>query len=262
MANNATILVKERKDELDAKLEQINQAIKDRRPMSDVSKLEDELSNCEKLYLAAKRTELYESMNATENPIKTALLTRKFKTYKHKPVKQEDGTLVKYVFNEVAKEFDLLDFCEKSGLNTEWDEKIQELNCLFAAKLSGELDTAKKQQEVIDDFLMSENARNFARELLSGKVKISNTHIKNVLQEAIDGILFEGDGDENAIKSLAADLRYLEVTYAKRSKKIKFGIECSKTGDMRTKVCDIIERILTNGVWTIDYKPAKKESNS
>ncbi len=98
-----------------------------------------------------------------------------------------------------------------------------------------------------------------AKRLDAGETAVSNTQLQKLIQACIDGIIFVDNGaGENKIKANNRDFKYLKACYGKRSRACAVKVPDHK--EALSLIADIVYRILTDGVYTIDYKVAKKAS--
>lgn len=239
--------------------EALNQAIKEGKSATDVDRLEKTLKESEDGFNAYQKSIFLNKLAETENPVLEALKNREYPIVSHKPLKDDDGTIIGYHLampedkDAKTKLIDIVDVCKKVDLSTEWQYDIQHLNLLLTVKTAQELGyTAEQIAKVNDSYAMSK----VARQIKDGQTPTSNTQIQKLMQDCIDAILFIDDGKgANTVKANNRDFKYASVCYGRRSRALV--VKVPNHNEMKNIIYDIMQRIVTNGVYTVDYKMMK-----
>lgn len=155
---------------------------------------------------------------------------------------------------EKERQIDLLAFCKRAKLDTDWQyivSKFNQLMCLRTAKTLG-FSTAE-----IKALTSSYYLRDLAKQIEMGATPTSNTQVCKQLQRVIDNILPNENGEAN-YKCNNYDVAYLDALYSKKSNKSRLTVRVSNDAFLRRTLVDILYRLVTGGKYGVDgYKQVK-----
>lgn len=190
-----------------------------------------------------------------ENPVLAAIKTY---SYNIMGVKIDKDTNLMEMTSDKSRQIDLLKFFRWCNMSHLWEYKVAKMNQLMCLRVCKELGmTPEEISRVKGLYYLKEAAK--AEEM--GAVPTSNSQIVKLLQMTIDAILFIDDGKgHNKIRAISRDASYLAMVYAKRSNKNKHCVTVARDNFMTTLIMDVMNRIVTNGVYGVDgYKPVKAD---
>ena len=229
---------------------------------------EKEISN----YAEIAQMLCFDECAGAENPMIAAVLTLSYpvitirdkvegdgevKTLKREFVEDENGNLTKY------KTIDLLKFeryvkdrtGHGIGADPKWSFMIERLNLLFALDCAVGLG---KGQEFIDEMKDCYAINEASKEINFGvKDPKAGTPISNTgLLKAVSAVVTAMIGEEYGKKALTHDVKFLKIASAKKSKKA-LTIQCANHKFMRSYLAEVCNRIITGGVYDVEYKKVK-----
>ena len=232
---------KNRKDELlaayEAKIAEVNKACSQK---YDVEGKLAELANIEKEFRQIRESEVFAGLMDTHQAIEL----HHFTTISHKKLTDE-GVMTGVEKSEKRVQIDLKRFCEIKGLDLDWFYELQALNKRLTLRVAESIGVSAAEMRKIND---SYNMEKLAKEIQLGKTPTSNTQIVSHMQRVLD-MLSPGEGKVNG-----HDLGYVMACYTKRNNKASLRVQCSKHTMLLSLMGDVFYRIVTNGVYGVDYK--------
>lgn len=211
----------------------------------------------EKDYATCAANAMYDEYAAKPNPIVEIIKAYGYKTIGHKEThskdKDEPDRIISVDATEKERQIDLLAFCKRAKLDTDWQytaSKFNQLMCLRAATQLG-VDTKK----LAKTYFLQEAVKKIAM----GGTPTSNTQVCKLLQRVIDEILPNEDADGKPIyKCNNHDVAYLDDLYGKKSNKARLTVRVSNDAFLRRILVDICHRLVTGGMYGVDgYREVK-----
>lgn len=217
-----------------------------------------DLDAAEKEYATLAANAMYDEYAKKENPIIEVIKAYSYKTIGHKEKRNKDDNnrVVSVDPIEKDRQIDLLAFCTRAKLDTDWQYtagRFNQLMCLRAAKELGADVKAIAKSYFLKDAV---------KKIEMGATPTSNTQVCKLLQRVIDEMLPNEDADGKAIyKCNNYDVRYLDDLYGKKSNKAMLTVRVSNDAFLRRILVDIAYRLITDGKYGVDgYKTIKEEN--
>lgn len=229
--------------------------------LKTMNELDVALKQLEVDYQTEMAKVVYDACLATDNPLKTAVATYSYNVLSHKDNKEEGIVVERVLKDDRVRQIDLLKFCKysqdkkaKIQLPTDWQYTVMKFNQLLCMRAAKELKfTAAQVKKIATTFYMEE----IARKVNLGETPDSNTQICKQLQACVDAILFEDDGKgKNVYKVNNHDVAYLLMLYTKKGKSA-LAVQVAKHDFMRRLIGDVLNRIVTDGKYSLEYKEIK-----
>lgn len=234
---------KNRKDELmaayNAKIAEVNQACS-KGTNADVEGKLAELVNIEKEFRAVRESEVFAGLMDTHQAIEL----HHFDTIGHKKTTDE-GRMTGVEASKRTVQIDLKKFCEVKGFDLGWFYELQALNKRLTLRVAASIGVTAAEMKRIDD---SYNMDKLASEIQLGKTPTSDTQVVKHMQKVLD-MLSPGEGKVNS-----HDLGYVMSCYTKRNNRAALRVQCSKHSVLLSLMGDVFYRIVTKGVYGVDYK--------
>ena len=234
---------KSRKAELlkdyEAKIAEVNQACA-KGTNADVEGKLAELVNIEKEYRSLRESEVFAGLLDTHQAIEL----HHFTTIGHKKTTDE-GRMTGVEKAERTVQIDLKKFCEVKGFDLGWFYELQALNKRLTLRVAETIGVTAAEMKRIDD---SYNMDKLASEIQLGKTPTSDTQVVKHMQRVLD-MLSPGEGKVNG-----HDLGYVMSCYTKRNNRAALRVQCSKHTILMSLMGDVFYRIVTKGVYGVDYK--------
>lgn len=234
---------KNRKAELlkdyEAKIAEVNQACA-KGTNADVEGKLAELVNIEKEYRSLRESEVFAGLLDTHQAIEL----HHFTTIGHKKTTDE-GRMTGVEKAERTVQIDLKKFCEVKGFDLGWFYELQALNKRLTFRVAETIGVTAAEMKRIDD---SYNMDKLASEIQLGKTPTSDTQVVKHMQRVLD-MLSPGEGKVNG-----HDLGYVMSCYTKRNNRAALRVQCSKHTILMSLMGDVFYRIVTKGVYGVDYK--------
>lgn len=202
-----------------------------------------ELKKTENEYRAVLEKQVFTSLA----DIHEALVKHHFTTIAHKRI-TDNGIMTGVEKSEKMVQIDLRKFCEQRGFDLGWYYEMQALNKRLTLKAATELGVSAKGIKEIDDSYCMDK---LAAEIALGKTPYSDTQCIKHMQKVLDS-LSEGEGRVNS-----HDLTYVWLCYAKKNNKQALRVICSKHTILQSLLMDVFHRVVTGGVYGLDYKSTK-----
>ncbi len=248
------------RDKFDVALKDANAALeKNPVDMTAYSAAIAALDEAEKQYAKLAAEAKYAEFTTKDNPIVEIIKARTYTILGHKETRggtKENPRVMSVDMVEKSRDIDLLAFCEKAKLDTNWAfvaSRVNQLMCLRAATQLG----ADVKKIATSYFL-----RDKVKEINLGKTPTSNTQVCKLLQTVIDEIM-PSDMTEGGVayKVNSHDVAYLDDLYGKKSGKHDLTVRVSNDSFFRRILVDICYRLVTNGKYGVDgYKGYKDEA--
>ena len=216
----------------------------------------------------------FDACSKAENPMHAAIITLHFPVIgiKDTMIGDEVKILKRVIVGDPDaedavlkyKQIDLLKFQkyvkdrEGHGIGHEanWNNQVERLNLLFALDCAVEIG---KGQEFIDEMRDCYAVKEASREIDFGvKNPKAGTPISNTgLLKAVKAVVTAMAGPEVGDKVLTHDVRFLKIVSAKKSRK-ELAVQCANHRFMRGYLMEVCNRIMTDGIYDVDYKRIKK----
>lgn len=231
---------------------------------------EHEVKERAKKYAGLAQTAFFESVSDKEDYNGTILRAVKELTYKTKwyRINKDEETITGMEMTEKSVMVDLRKLCRHNGFEKAWIHTLEKFNLLLTLRAATELcgvdkDATDAQREefkrvlqtINDSFYMKEKAK----EIELGKTPTSKTQLCRQLQAVIDKILFvatDKNSDKNLYAANSHDVAYLLMCYTKRGKSA-LKVVCSKHSFVERLVTEILHRVITGGVYDVEYQVVK-----
>ena len=250
-------------EQINENINAYNEALhnEDYKTMND---LDGKLKELEKEYADTRAKIVYKECLDTDNPIKTAITRYSYSVLSHKDNKEEGIITDREVKTDKTRQIDLLKMCKfakdtkhEKQLPHDWEYDVEAYNQLLCLHTAKELKCTDAQlNEIATSYFM----KDIKRRMDSGETPDSKTKLCKNLQSVVDKILFEADENgKNSIKVNNHDVAYILQLYAKKGK-TALSVQCAKHDFMRRLVYDVIYRVLTNGVYTTEFKKIKADA--
>lgn len=207
----------------------------------------------------AIREEAYETFfkDGAEGAMKRALTQGYVTQYKTKKVTDKSSGTETYEVDKTDAVIDLIEFesaYKGKGMlchDGQWRFHVEKFAQYMALRASKEAETNQKD-EITKLFSLSERAQ----KMETPKDPTSNASLSSMLQEIVDGIIWEGDGDKNALKVINKDIKYI-LMVAYRKGRGKLSISSPKTKTMHGFITEVAHRLVTDGGYTVEFDMKK-----
>lgn len=225
--------------DFDAKITEVNKACA-KGTNADVEGRLQELTNIEKEYRAIRESEVFAGLVDTHQAIEL----HHFTTIGHKRVTDE-GRMTGVEKADRTVQIDLKKFCEVKGFDLGWFYELQALNKRLTLRVANNIGVSAAEMKRIDD---SYSMDKLASEIQLGKTPTSDTQVVKHMQRVLD-MLSPNEGKVNG-----HDLGYVMACYTKRNNRAALRVQCSKHTLLMSLMGDVFFRIVTKGVYGVDYK--------
>lgn len=213
-----------------------------------------ELKKLEKEYDAFVLQQLYARLNATEDPILSAITEFTYDTKKSREVKT-DGIATALEIVDVTKRINLLAFCKQvEGADTMWQYDAQKLNKALALRAANELKLDKTAVDTLKSTFQMHTS--VAKDKVTAPT--SNNQIIKMLQNIVDKIVYDDDGsNKNKYKVTSHDVAHLLMTYAQRDSKNALAVRVSKHKALIDEIATVCHKIVAGKTYELIYKQLK-----
>jgi hypothetical protein len=237
-----TIKMAALRTDLDALVVKYNEEEK----VAERDKLDEDIKALVNEYTAHCRAICFEECLEAPDPMIEAVTRLTYETIAVKDETDEGNTGVKTrVVVKADKAIDLMKLHQKSpngiGHDKNWAHVAQKMNYLMTVQVCKDLNVDVK--ELATNYEMSE----IAKSIEMGNNPTSNTNLLKTLQQVITAMLGED------YKALTWDVNYLKRIYSKKGKKA-LSVSVANHANFRKYIAEICHRIVTGGVYTVDYK--------
>ena len=133
------------------------------------------------------------------------------------------------------------------GADKTWIYQVERFNMCMTAQRAQDLGcSAENLKDINDSYAMSE----IAKQVQLGKNPCSNTQLLKTLATIITAMLGEG------YKPNSHDVAFLKSVYAKKGK-AALTVACANHKNFRNYIAEVCHRIVTGGIYTVEFKKAK-----
>ena len=214
-------------------------------------KVEQEIVDAVNEYTSIARLIAFIECKSAENPMHEACIRLTFPTIKAKSRPVEEGSKIKVLeIDDSAKVIDLkklMKFCDGHlGADDKWVYALEKFNFLMTAQKARDLGI--RPTEINDSYSM----RDISRQYDLGKNPASKTNLLKTLTTIVQMMI----GEE--FKPVSHDVNFLLSIYSKKGRNA-LQVSCANHTHMRQYVQEICHRILTDGVYNVDFKRASKK---
>ena len=199
-----------------------------------------ELANIEKEYRSLLEKEVFASLP----DVHEALVRHHFETISHKKITDE-GRMTGVEKSTKNVQIDLRKFCEFKSFDLAWFYEMQALNKRLTLRVAMNLGVKAEEIKAINN---SYSMDKLAAEIELGKTPTSDTQVVKHMQKVLDTLSPE-EGKVNG-----HDLAYVLSCYTKKNNKSALRVVCSKHTILQSLLMDVFHRVVTNGVYSVDYK--------
>lgn len=258
MEQAAKTPIEEAKIKYDAALKAANDALgKNPIDVTAYNKAMSELDAAEADYAALAANKMYDEYAKKDNPIIEIIKAYSYKTLRHREKTSNDKDDKRHIVSvdpvEKERQIDLLAFCKRAKLDTNWQytaSKFNQLMCLRQAKELG-----ANIQKIAKSYFLQDAVK----KIDMGGTPTSNTQVCKLLQRVIDEMIPNEDEEGKPIyKVNNYDVRYLDDLYGQKSKNAKITVRVSNDTYLRRILVDIAYRLVTGGMYGVDgYREVK-----
>lgn len=166
------------------------------------------------------------------------------------------GAPISCEMTEKTKQLNLLTACKALNISTMWTYKVEKLGELLAIRLATEL---KLPEAEILRISSSMRMSRKAKECYAGESAASNTQLCKLIQSVVDDVVFvpkDDDAEMNKVHVLNRDAQYMVLTFLKKGK-AACSLACAGKGQVINTVANIIHRLVTGKMYTLEYKVSK-----
>lgn len=246
----------------DESIKEINQAVLDD-SFKGIGIAKEKLESAVKEYNSLSIVMEYNKLASKKKPMLAAIEQYEIAIIAIKINKDKETDRLSYSLEPATRQIDLVafeDFCKRDkkeiAHDNMWRYKSEKFNLLVAYRTFKELGKDTKKME--DAYYISE----VAKAINMGKTPTSKTQIQKMLQEVVNGIIFEDDGNgNNAYKVTSHDVAYILLLMSKKGK-VAQSVAIPRTSSMNCLIFDVVNRIVENKEYTVEYttkKQAKEE---
>ena len=253
MAKNIAKTSAEIKLDAETILRDLNIALNEDAPFSDITAKRDELRKTIALFNKQARLETFKLLRAKANPMMAAIEEMVYATMTLKEDKDKDsGLTIAYRLEAGQAYIDLLDFekfCDGKQIasNTAWKYMIEKLNFRLALRIA---------KEIGDDPRIVEKRYHITSEAMGIDLAdnpTSNTKLLKALQGIVDAILYEDNDGKNKYRATSHDVQFLLNTLTGAGKEAH-GVRYANVSTARNLVMRIMNRIITDSTYRLEYK--------
>lgn len=234
----------ELKASVEEKVKSYNAAMQDGK-FDEVSKLDTEITETVNEYTSIARDICFEDCVASDDPMMAAVTALSFMTIAVKDTKKGDDKVPVREVIDRERQIDLLKlhkFVDGGiGHDKEWVHMIEKFNLLMTCQKAKDLGIDPK--DINDSYAMSEVAKGYDL----GKNPASKTNLLKTLTVIVQAMI----GEE--YKPVSHDVNFLLSVYSRKSRKA-LTVSCANHKYLRGYIMEICHRIVTGGVYEVDYK--------
>lgn len=236
------------KEELRNKVETLVMEYNEHIQNSEFSEAKDVDSDTSKFvneYTAMARTECFNRLIESGNPMLEAVKELVFDTIRVKDTVQGDNDIPVRVVEEIQRPIDLMKLHKYVdggiGEDKNWQYEVEKFNMLMTAQKCQDLGINPKV--VSDSYAMSD----IAKKIDMGKTPTSKTNMLKTLNRVIHSMI----GEE--YKATSHDVNYLLSIYSKK-KRQALTVTCANHKYMRQYLAEICHRIVLGKSYEVDFK--------
>ena len=141
------------------------------------------------------------------------------------------------------------------GHDPKWNFMLERLNLLFSLDCAVRIGKGQEFiQEMHDVYAIKEASReiDFGVKDPTAGTPISSTGLLKAVSATVSAMI----GEDFGKKTLTHDVRFLKIVAAKKSKNA-LAVQCANARAMRGYLMEVCNRILTDGVYDVEYKRVK-----
>ena len=219
--------------------------------MDKVAEAESGIDDAITKYTGIAELLAFETCEKSENPMVTAVTMLTFRTIAKKDTKEEGAMVAIRKIADKEKYIDLAKLHKRItggiGADKTWIYQVERFNMCMTAQRAQDLGcSAENLKDINDSYAMSE----IAKQVQLGKNPCSNTQLLKTLTTIITAMLGEG------YKPNSHDVAFLKSVYAKKGK-AALTVACANHKNFRNYIAEVCHRIVTNGVYAVEFKRAK-----
>ena len=249
---------------LETEVAAINELLLDSASIDEVNKAITKADETAKELNKSLVRELFVSMRETERPMLTAIETLVVAKVNIREVEDKETKAIHYEINDGKKLIDLVAFvgvCRVNGVDAishkgGWQYRAEVVAKLLAARVTKEIGGDEK--ELMKDFRLSKKAAEAEKK---ETVPYSNKQLTKELQELVDMILFDDNGEGkslNKYKVTSQDIAFLLALACKPGKNPKT-VTMPQGKTIINLITQIINRIVTGDTYAALYKRAEEQ---
>lgn len=211
----------------------------------EAMKIREEMEQVINEYTSKARTECFDEIKATENPIIAAVTRLTYPTIRAKDTKQGEEKVPVTIIEDIERAIDLLKlhkYIEGGiGVDKNWAYTVEKFNFLMTAQKAVDLGVDPKV--VNDSYAMSE----ISRAIDMGKSPTSKTNILKTLNAVVAAMI----GEE--YKATSHDVNFLMSIYSRKNRKA-LTVSCANHKYMRQYLAEVCHRIVLGKKYEVDFK--------
>jgi len=219
--------------------------------MDKVAETESDIEEAISEYTGIAELLAFDTCEKSENPMVTAVTMLTFRTITKKDIKEEGSKVAIRKIDDKEKYIDLAKLHKRInggiGADKTWIYQVEKMNMCMTAQRAQDLGcSAENLKDINDSYAMSE----IAKQVQLGKNPCSNTQLLKTLTTIITAMLGEG------YKPNSHDVAFLKSVYAKKGK-AALSVACANHKNFRNYIAEVCHRIVTGGIYTVEFKKAK-----
>jgi len=212
-------------------------------------KLNEEIEQTVNEYTSIARTECFDALKATKDPMLEAVKVLTYPTIRAKDSKVGDEKIPVRSIEDIEKPIDLLKLHkyvggDGIGKDKQWVHMVEKLNYLMTAAKAVDLGIDPKS---INDYAMSD----ISKSIDLGKTPCSKTNILKTVQAIVTAMV----GEE--YKATSHDVAFLMSIYSRKNR-AALTVTCANHKYMRQYMAEICHRIVLGKSYALEYKKIKK----
>lgn len=200
-------------------------------------------------YSGIARSICFDDLAATEDPMLEAIKKLSYEVVATKDTTKGDDKIPTLEVIVKDKQIDLLKLHKhiEGGIGHDkgWNYNVEKFNFLLTAQKA--IDLGIDPKEINDSYAMSD----LSKQIDMGKTPTSKTNILKTLTKVVQAMI----GEE--YKPTSHDVNFLMSVYSKKSRKA-LTVTCANHKYLRGYLMEICNRIVTGGVYGLDYKAVKQ----
>lgn len=249
MANDNTTNKTELRKKAEALIKDYNDAVQSGNYEASV-KLNEEIEKTINEYTSIVRTECFDALKETDDPMLEAVKQLTYPTIRAKDTKAGEEKIPVRTLEDIDRPIDLLKLHKHVGgdgigVDKNWAYIAEKFNFLLTAQKAVDLGIDPKT--INDSYAMSKISRQFDM----GRTPTSKTNILKTLQGVITAML----GEE--YKATSHDVNFLMAVYSRKNRNA-LTVTCANHRYLRQYLAEICHRIVTNGSYELDYRRIQK----
>lgn len=232
---------------INADVKKYNEAVLDAK-FDDAHALDERIKENVGEYTSYARIACFKECAAADDPMLEAIKRLRFKTIGVRDSREGDDKIPVRSVIERERPIDLFrlnTFVDGGiGSDKEWVRMVEQFNYLMTCKTAENIGAPAVS---ITDYAISESGKTYKFDV---KSITSNAGMLRVLTIIVHAMI----GGE--YKPLSHDVKYLEKAYSRKARKA-LTISCSSHKQLCEIMAEILNRIVTDGKYDVDYRKAK-----